>query len=122
MSKSRRKLTPEQKAAKRQRRKEFMTIFVNGKQKRVRRPPTVDGMPLDEFISQLVDVWCDRRELQLLSYVLPAWTGNNGLTDGWRQLYDDLKHAYAMCTDLPPEERDRLKQTYVAIDVALRKR
>jgi hypothetical protein len=76
----------------------------------------------NQIISDLVDVWCDRRELRPLSYVLPAWTGNNGLTDGWSQLRDDLKHAYAMCTDLPSEERGKLKQAYVAIDVALRNR
>jgi len=27
-----------------------MTIFVNGKQKRVKREPTVDGIPVDDFI------------------------------------------------------------------------
>ena len=64
----------------------------------------------NQIISDLVDDWCDRRELRALSYVLPAWTGNNGLTDGWSQLRDDLKHAYAMCTDLPAEERDKLKE------------
>ena len=76
----------------------------------------------NQIISDLVDDWCDRRELRALSYVLPAWTGNNGLTDGWSQLRDDLKHAYAMCTDLPAEERDKLKEAYVGIDVALRNR
>ena len=64
MSKQKRKLTPEQKAAKRLRRKEFMTIFVNGKQKRVRRPPTVDGMPLDEFITRNADpIWLHQNEM-----------------------------------------------------------
>ena len=76
----------------------------------------------NQIISDHVDDWCDRRELRALSYVLPAWTGNNGLTDGWSQLRDDLKHAYAMCTDLPAEERDKLKEAYVGIDVALRNR
>jgi len=55
MSKRKRKLTPEQKAAKRKRREEFMTVFVNGKMKRVKRPPTVEGMPLDEFIARNAD-------------------------------------------------------------------
>ncbi len=76
----------------------------------------------NQIISELVELWCDRRELRPLSYVLPTWTNNNGLTDGWSQLYDDLKHAYVMCTELPPDERDKLKQAYVAIDVALRSR
>lgn len=77
---------------------------------------------VNTIMSELVDVWCDRRELRALSYVLPAWTGNNGLTDGWSQLRDDLRHAHAMCTELPRDERDKLKQAYVAIDVALRNR
>ena len=55
MTKRKRKLTPEQKAAKRKRREEFMTVFVNGKMKRVKRPPTVEGMPLDEFIARNAD-------------------------------------------------------------------
>ena len=54
MKKPKRKLTPEQ----RQRRREFMTIFVNGKQKRVKRPPTIDGMDVDEFIRRNADpIW-----------------------------------------------------------------
>lgn len=33
-------------------------ICVNGKQKRVRRPPTVDGMDVDEFIRENADpIW-----------------------------------------------------------------
>ena len=64
MSKRKRKLTAEQQAAKRQRRKEFMTIFVNGKQKRVRRLPTVEGMPLDEFIARNADPnWLHQNEM-----------------------------------------------------------
>ena len=56
--KRKRKLTPAQKAEKRRRRKEYMTIFVNGKQKRVKRPPTIDGMDVDEFIRRNADpVW-----------------------------------------------------------------
>lgn len=27
-----------------------MIVFINGKQKRVKRPPAVEGMPVDEFI------------------------------------------------------------------------
>jgi len=50
MPKPKRKLTAKQREAKRRRRAEFMTIFVNGKQKRVRRPPTIGGMEVDEFV------------------------------------------------------------------------
>jgi hypothetical protein len=40
MGKRKRKLTAAEKAEKKQRQKEYMTIFINGKQKRVKRPPT----------------------------------------------------------------------------------
>jgi len=64
MPKPKRKLTTEQRAAKRRRRAEFMTIFVNGKQRRVRRPPTIDGMDVDEFIRRNADpLWLHQNEL-----------------------------------------------------------
>jgi hypothetical protein len=64
MSKPKRKLTPTQKRARRKRREEFMMIFVNGKQKRVRRPPRIDGMPVDEFILRNADpIWLHQNEL-----------------------------------------------------------
>ena len=53
--KPKKKLTPAQKAERKRRKQEFETIFVNGKQKRVRREPTVDGMPVDEVIRRNAD-------------------------------------------------------------------
>ncbi|HYW10688.1 MAG TPA: type II toxin-antitoxin system HicB family antitoxin [Longimicrobium sp.] len=50
-----RKLTAAEKAAKKRRRAEFQTVFINGKMKRVRRPPTIDGMSVDEFIRRNAD-------------------------------------------------------------------
>jgi len=73
MSRRKRKLTAKEKAEKRRRRLEFMTIFVNGKQKRVRRPPTIDGMPVDEFIARNADpVWLAQNEMweELYQYEL----------------------------------------------------
>ncbi len=64
MAKPKRKLTPAQKRARRKRRENSMIIFVNGKQKRVKRPPTVDGIPVDEFISRNAD---------------PIWLHQNGM-------------------------------------------
>jgi hypothetical protein len=58
-----RKLTAREKAEKKRRQREFMTIFINGKQKRVRRPPTIDGIPVDEFIRQNADpIWLLQNE------------------------------------------------------------
>ncbi len=41
MAKQKRKLTAAEKAEKRRRRREYMTVFINGKQKRVKRRPTI---------------------------------------------------------------------------------
>lgn len=58
MAKPKKKLTAAQRAAKKQRKKDFMTVFMNGKQVRVRRPPTIDGMDADEFIRHNADpIW-----------------------------------------------------------------
>lgn len=55
MAKHNRKLTAAEKAEKKRRRKEYMIIFVNGKQKRLKRPPTIDGMDADEFLRRNAD-------------------------------------------------------------------
>ena len=64
MTKRKRKLTPAQKAAKAKRRREYETIFINGKQKSVKREPTVDGIPVDEFIRNNADpIWLHQNEM-----------------------------------------------------------
>ena len=64
MTKKKRKLTPAQKAAKKKRQKEYMTVFMNGKQKRIKRPPTIDGMSVDEFIMNNADpIWLHQNEM-----------------------------------------------------------
>jgi hypothetical protein len=55
MKKQKRKRTPAEKRARGERRKNFMTIFINGKQKRVPRPQLIDGLPEDEFIARNAD-------------------------------------------------------------------
>ena len=51
MAKPKRKLTAEQKKEKAQ----FMTIFIDGKQKRVRRPALIDGLDPEEFYLRNAD-------------------------------------------------------------------
>ena len=64
MTKRKKKLTPNQKAAKKKRREEYMTVFINGKQKRIKRPPTIDGMPVEEFIRRNADpIWLHQNEM-----------------------------------------------------------
>jgi hypothetical protein len=58
MAKLKRKPSAREKADKKRRRLEFMMIFINGKQKRIKRPPTIDGMSVDEFIRLNADpIW-----------------------------------------------------------------
>ncbi len=64
MAKGKRKLTASEKAEKKRRQQEYMTIFINGKQKRVKRPPTIEGMDPDEFILRNADsIWLHQNEL-----------------------------------------------------------
>jgi hypothetical protein len=64
MAKRKRKLSPAEKAEKARRRAEFMTIFVNGKQKRVPRPQLIDGLSVDEFIRNNADpIWLHQNEM-----------------------------------------------------------
>jgi hypothetical protein len=64
MVKQKRKLTASEKADKKRRREEYMTVFMNVRQKRVKRPPTIDGMDVDEFIRRNADpIWLHQNEM-----------------------------------------------------------
>ena len=73
MGKKKKKLTTVQKAEKKRRREEYMTIFIRGKQKRIWRPPTIDGMDVDEFILRSADpIWLRQNEMwEYLEMKLP---------------------------------------------------
>jgi hypothetical protein len=56
--KQKRRLSAAEKAAKKARRNKYVFVFINGKQKRVLREPTVDGLPLEEYILRNADpIW-----------------------------------------------------------------
>jgi hypothetical protein len=64
MKKPKRKCTATEKAAGMRRREEYMTILIGGKQKRVKRPPTIEGMDADEFIRWNADpIWLHQNEM-----------------------------------------------------------
>jgi hypothetical protein len=68
MVKIKKKLTAAQKSvrkkAKVERQKKYMWVFMNGKQVRVKRPPTIDGMDVDEFIQNNADpIWLHQNEM-----------------------------------------------------------
>lgn len=65
MPKPKRKLTTAQRKARKKRRREPEIIFVNGRQKRVRRQPEVQGKAVDEFIRRNADpVWLHQNEMR----------------------------------------------------------
>ncbi|MCD6535367.1 MAG: hypothetical protein J7L25_15015 [Deltaproteobacteria bacterium] len=74
MAKVKKKLTPAQKRAKKmakaERQKKYMWVFMNGKQVRIKRPPTIDGIEVDEFIQENAD---------------PMWLHQNGM---WEDVID----------------------------------
>jgi hypothetical protein len=68
MAKVKKKLTTEQKKikkkAKAERQKKYMWVFMSGKQVRVKRPPTIDGIPKDEWIEQNAGpIWLHQNEM-----------------------------------------------------------
>ena len=64
MLKQKQELTVKQKSEKARLRKEYVWIFVGGKQKRVRRPPMIDGMDVDDFIRRNADpIWLHQEGL-----------------------------------------------------------
>ena len=64
MPQRKRKLTTAEKRERRERKRKYMTIFINGKQKRVPRPQQIDGLPVDEFIARNTDpIWLQQNEM-----------------------------------------------------------
>jgi len=86
MAKVKKKLTPAQKrakkAAKAERQRKYQWVFMNGKQVRIKRPPTVDGMPVDQFIQENADpIWLHQNELWELMPVEDALFGPEPSTE-----------------------------------------
>jgi len=80
MAKRKRNLSKAQRAEKARLQGEYMTVFINGKQKRVKREldPTIDGIPVDEFIRNNADpIWLHENEMWELMEPEPG-VGNYG--------------------------------------------
>jgi hypothetical protein len=85
MGKRKRKLTAAERAAKQRRKAEFQTVFIGGKQKRVRRPPMIDGMSVDEFIRRNADlIFLHEHEMWELMEEPDAPHGLDELREGMR--------------------------------------
>ena len=52
------------KAEKMERQKQYMWIFIRGKQVRVNRPPAIDGIPEEEWVARNADpIWLQQNEM-----------------------------------------------------------
>jgi hypothetical protein len=55
---------PSQKVPKKKGKQEYRTIFINGKQFRIKRSPTIEGMDVYEFIRRNTDqIWLHQNEM-----------------------------------------------------------
>ena len=64
----------EKKIDKRSEKKKYKYIFINGKQKCVKRPPTIDGISVDDFIKENSD---------------PIWLHQNKMWEYMEEIKDD---------------------------------
>lgn len=76
----------------------------------------------DQELRELVDAWCERRQLKLLRIILAAYPRVSGLTDEWGDLVKALKTIRAQYSaDLANGELDRIiKLLHVAESVIYR--
>jgi len=82
------------KAAKAERQKKYQWVFMNGKQVRIKRPPTIDGMDVDEFIRRNADpIWLHQNEMW--EYIETEENIEYGNQD------DNLNHCEATKDEIP---------------------
>lgn len=75
------------KAAKVRRQQKYEWVFLNGKQVRIKRPPTVDGIPVDQFIAENADpVWLHQNGLRELIAPEPDSSTGSGAPDDEYQI------------------------------------
>ena len=75
------------------------------------------------ILDGLIDQWCERRALNPLRGILPAYPLTNNLTDGWHMLYDALRDVRAGCRDeLSAAEQQQLGEAIVIVQNALANR
>ncbi len=104
MTKKKKKLDPAQKAAKKKRKKEHMTVFNNGKQKRVKRPKTVDGIGVDEFIKNNADpIWLHQNEMwEYTEKGKGEYLSKNNMPSTEKEWLGEIAKAYLEACDVIP--------------------
>jgi hypothetical protein len=74
------------------------------------------------LLDDLIDGWCERRALNPLRYILPAYPPAKGLTDEWRRLYDAVRDIRALSKgELDAWECERLNRAIVGVQNVLGK-
>lgn len=65
-----------------ERRKKLETVFIHGKQVRVKREPTIDGIPVSQFIEKNADpLWLHQNGLWELIPVEDPLAGNDACAE-----------------------------------------
>lgn len=77
-----------------------------------------DEDPVNGPLLRLIDAWCDRRDLAHLALLLPAFTSNNGLTDGWADLMEALRDLRAT-RRLPAAEQAEVERLLPLVERAV---
>jgi hypothetical protein len=75
-------LSAAERRARRERRRKFKMIFINGKEKWVPREPLIDGLTVDEFIRRNADpIWLTQNELWELMPATPRVSASGARDD-----------------------------------------
>jgi hypothetical protein len=75
----------------------------------------VADYPIDEQVKELVDRWCDRRDLRSLRTILDGWPRISGLTDEWARLMEALRSLRADGR-LPDDEQAIVERLVVQVE------
>lgn len=79
-----------------------------------------DTTDLFSDLDTLIDEWCERRALNPLRILLPAYPILMGTSDEWHNLYNALRDISTSNGDkLKGDERERLNRVVVAIQKML---
>ena len=73
---------------------------------------------VNRSLGELIDKWCDRRELLALATILPAFTANNGLTDGWAAVMGALYDLRSL-RSLPDDEQADIRRLTRTVEAAV---
>lgn len=71
--------------------------------------------PVNSPLNQLIDAWCERRELRPLALLLPAYVSNAGLTDDWARVMEALRDLRARGR-LPEDEQAEVERLLVLVE------